>query len=734
MLADLDGQIERITYSNKENGFTIARVKVQGTPSLVTVVGNMIDPMPGEILKMKGEWRNHPAYGEQFRIIEYKTSVPVSIQGICKYLGSGLIKGIGPIMAERITASFGEKTLNILEENIERLTEVDGIGLKRLQIISNAWNDQKEIRDVMLFLQSHGVSSGYATKIYKRYGQSSVTVVKKNPYRLATDIYGIGFVVADQIAKKMGFDKNSPLRAEAGILYVLQKLSDNGHVFYPYRLLLEKCFEILKIDAGIISNMMEVMASEKRVVIETLNEDIDKNKGERKAVYLPGYHERETEIAATIRKILNTSGIIRKIDTEKAVQWVQDRLKINLAEEQLRAIIACLNNKVAIITGGPGTGKTTIIGAILEIVSKLNVKILLAAPTGRAAKRMFEATGRESKTIHRMLDYSIKIGGFQKNEKNPLDCGLIIIDEASMIDVNLMHYLLKAIPLTANLVLVGDVNQLPSVGPGNVLRDIIKSNIISVIHLKKIFRQAKKSLIVYNAHRINTGKLPQYKTCSDGLDDFYFIEQEEPEEVLRIMLELIKDRVPKRFGLDPFDDIQVLTPMHKGVAGSEHLNMELQKTLNGGKEGLIRGEKRFQVKDKVMQIKNNYDKDVFNGDLGRISAINTETQSVVISFDRRDVVYDFSELDEIVLAYAISIHKSQGSEYPAVIIPLLTQHFILLQRNLIYTGMTRGKKLVILVGSTKALSIAVRNNKMEHRYTYLHQRLICPKIQQQPFQ
>ena len=723
ILADLQGQIERITYTNEENGFTIAKVKVYGQRDLVCVVGNLMAPMPGEIIKMRGEWTNHPKYGEQFKIVHYKTAVPASVYGIQKYLGSGLIKGIGPVMAKRIVKKFGKETLDVIEEEIERLIEVDGIGKKRIDMVKNAWEEQKEIREVMVFLQSHGVSSGYATKIFKQYGNRSIEVVKANPYRLATDIFGIGFVTADNIAEKLGFSKDSELRAEAGILYVLHQVSDEGHVYYPYDPLINKCREILQVERDVIVKALGTIALEKRIIIEDLNEKIEDFRENNKAVYLAKFHICETSIAIRLKALLNARKSIRKIDGEKAIEWVQKQLSMTLAEKQVEAIRSAVNKKVMVITGGPGTGKTTIIDGILTIFSKLKIQILLAAPTGRAAKRMSETTGHEAKTIHRMLEYSIKKRGFKKNDENPLNCDLIIIDEASMIDTILMHYLIKAIPPEATFILVGDVNQLPSVGAGNVLKDIISSNSVPVVELYEIFRQAKESLIIVNAHKINNGILPSFRPSNDKLDDFYFIEREDPEEVLKIILELTKERIPTKFGFDPVDDIQILTPMHRGTVGAGNLNIELQKLLNPVEDGVIRGNRNFRVNDKIMQIKNNYDKEVFNGDIGRVKRIDQENQDVVISFDGRDVPYDYTDLDEIVLAYAVSVHKSQGSEYPAVVIPILTQHYILLQRNLIYTGVTRGRKLVIIVGTKKALTIGVKNDKTQKRYTYLRQRL-----------
>ena len=723
MHVSLKGQIERITYTNDENGYTVAKVKVSGRKDLVTVVGTLLIPIPGEVIEMKGNWMNHPRYGEQFKVEHYKSLVPASVYGIEKYLGSGLIKGIGPIMAGRIVKKFGEETLEVIENEIEKLAEVDGIGKKRIEMVKKAWEDQKEIREVMIFLQTHGVGSGYATKIFKQYGSRSIQVVKENPYRLATDIFGIGFISADRIAEKLGFARDSELRAEAGILYVLHQLADEGHVYYPYEPLVKKCQEILGVDREVIVKALGAIAAAKMIVMEDLKEDIEDFGEKDKAVYLAKFHLSETSIVTRMKTLIKSPKSIRKIDSDKAIDWVQKQLAITLAKRQMEAIKCAAENKVMVITGGPGTGKTTIINAILKIFSKLRVKIMLAAPTGRAAKRMSEATGHEAKTIHRMLEYSIRKGGFQKNEEKPLDCDLLVVDEVSMIDTILMHHLLKAIPPGATFILVGDVNQLPSVGAGNVLKDIIASGKMQVVELNEIFRQAKESLIIVNAHKINSGLLPSFKSSGQKLDDFYFVEQEDPEEVLRIILELTKERIPRRFGFDPVDDIQVLTPMHKGVVGAGNLNVELQKVLNPVENGVLRGGFSFRVSDKVMQVKNNYDKEVFNGDIGRITSIDPEHQEITISFDGRDIPYDYTDLDEIVLAYAVSVHKSQGSEYPAVVMPILTQHYVLLQRNLVYTAVTRGRQLVVMFGTMKALAIGVNNDKTRKRYTYLRHRL-----------
>jgi exodeoxyribonuclease V alpha subunit len=726
MLMDLQGQIENITYSDEESGFTIAKVKVDGQQEPVTVVGKLMSPVPGVILKMKGEWANHPKYGKQFKVIDYKTAVPATVYGIKNYLGSGLIKGLGPVMAGRIVKKFGIKTLDIIENKIEKLADVDGIGEKRIAMIKTSWDEHKDIRDVMLFLQAYEVSTGYGVKIFKQYGNRSIEVVQENPYRLATDISGIGFATADSIAKKLGFPKDSELRVKAGILYVLDHLADKGHVFYPYEPLIIECVKILQVNREIVVRAIDAAATEGKIIIENIDDTVSEFKTYNKAVYLSKFHFCETRIALLLKRLVYSPKSIRNIKTDKALEWVQGQINVTLAKNQAAAIRSSLENKAIVITGGPGTGKTTIINAMIKIFSGLKTKISLAAPTGRAAKRMSETTGHSASTIHRLLKFSIQKRGFQKNEKNPLNCDLLIVDEASMIDTILMHHLLKAIPAGATFILVGDVNQLPSVGPGNVLGDIIKSNIIPVIELNEIFRQAKESRIIINAHKINRGIIPDIRAqdSSGSRKDFYFIQQEDPEKVLEIIIELVKERIPRRFDFNPIEDIQVLTPMHRGVIGAENLNAKLQTALNPGKDTVISGARNFKLNDKVMQIKNNYEKDVFNGDIGRVISISIIDREVIISFDGRRVTYSFTDLDEIILAYAISVHKSQGSEYPAVVIPILTQHYILLQRNLIYTAVTRGIKLVVMVGTRKALTIGVNNDKTQKRFTYLRYRLL----------
>ncbi len=716
-------QIEQIVYSNEENGYTVARAVVPGSKDIVTVVGNLLSLKPGETLAMQGEWTTHPRFGRQFKIASYETIIPATLHGIEKYLGSGLISGIGPVMAKRIVDAFGTDTLDIIENNVDRLAEIEGIGQARVEMIGQAWESQKEVRDVMLFLQAHDVSTGYATKIYKKYGKASIQVVKENPYKLAEDIFGIGFVIADRIAEKIGIDKQSARRIEAGLLYVMQQVSDEGHVFYPYEPLVEKCREVLGVERDHVVQAISRANLAKQIVVEDINESAEEFIENNKAVYLARFHYCETGIAHHMHMLVSAPAHIKSRPADKAIPWVQKQLGITLAEKQVEAVRRAIEEKVFVLTGGPGTGKTTIINAILQVFADKRNRVLLAAPTGRAAKRMSETTGHEAMTIHRMLKYNVRSGDFEKNEQNPLACDLLIIDEVSMVDTLLMYHLLRAVPRETTLVLVGDANQLPSVGAGSVLQDIIASGAVPVVELDEIFRQARTSKIIVNAHMINSGLVPELENSRDDLEDFYFIDREDPEAVLRLIVDLVKERIPKRFGLSPIDDIQVITPMHKGTVGTENLNRSLQEALNPDRASLTRGSQRLCVYDKVMQVRNNYDREVFNGDIGRIAAIDSESRKVTVSFDARHVVYEYADLDELALAYAVSVHKSQGSEFPAVIMPVLTQHYMLLQRNLIYTGITRGRKLVILVGTRKALTIGVKNDKTRRRYAFLRQRL-----------
>ena len=720
MLTELQGQLERITYCNEENHYTIAKLKVEGQRNLVTVVGNIVSLSPGEILRLKGTWEHHPKYGEQFKIISYESVLPATIKGIERYLGSGLIKGIGPVMAKRLVEKFGQDTLAVIETKTERLAEVDGIGIKRISMIKKAWDEQKEVRDVMLFLQGHEVSTSYAVKIYRQYGKDSVRVVRENPYRLASEIFGIGFLTADRIAEKLGIPRDSSLRAEAGILHILGQFAAEGHVYYPFGLLTEECERMLGVDNSRVIQAIGKISSEKKILVE----DAPEGRGEPdRPVYLAEFLHWEKGITESLAGIMERGADVLRFDRDKAIEEVQRDIGITLAANQVRAVREALDKKLLVITGGPGTGKTTIIRSIIKICSSHGRKVALAAPTGRAAKRLSEASGQEAKTIHRLLEFSPKQGGFKRNGDFPLDADMVVIDEASMIDTALMYHLLKGIPGTSALVLVGDADQLPSVGAGNVLADIIGSRRVSTVKLDEIFRQSGESLIIVNAHRINHGDFPFLSSNKEVPQDFYFIELDDPEEVCRMILNMCGKKIPEKFGFDPMRDIQVLAPMHRGVVGATNLNVELQKHLNPSGEELLRGGKALRRGDKVMQIRNNYDKDIYNGDIGRILSIDGEDQELTVDYDGKLVQYDFADLDEIVLAYAVSVHKSQGSEYPAVVMPLLTQHYMMLQRNLLYTAITRGKKLVVLIGTKKALGIAIRNDKPKMRYTRLKERL-----------
>jgi exodeoxyribonuclease V alpha subunit len=715
----ISGILETITYLNRDTGFVVARVQEKGKRGLTTIVGNLSGIHPGESLRLEGKWVQNKRFGEQFQVEAFEITVPATLHGVRRYLGSGLIKGIGPIMAGRIVDLFGLDTLEIIEKTPDRLSEVEGIGPKRIVLITEAWKEQKEIKEIMIFLQGHGVGAAYSAKIYKQYGNRSIQMVRENPYRLSQDIHGIGFITADRIAQNLGISPHSLIRAKAGLLYVLGELAGDGHVYYPETNLVQKAKEILGVDREIILQAMEDLSREKEIFVEPMDQERD-----HKAAYLAPFYYAETGSADRLKRLIGVSSNIRAIHEERALQWIEERLRIELAQKQKEAILSAVRSKVMIITGGPGTGKTTIITAILRIFEGLRLRILLAAPTGRAAKRMSEATGWEARTLHRLLEYSPLKGGFKKDEENPLEADVVIIDEVSMVDVVLMYHLLKAIPPSAHLILVGDVDQLPSVGPGNVLKDMIDSGRFTVVRLTEIFRQARKSMIVVNAHRIHQGEIPILRGFEKEEEtDFYFVEEEDPGRILERIIKLCAEEVPQRFGFHPIQEIQVLTPMHRGILGDLNLNFELQKVLNPEPNGITFGSTAFRLHDKVMQISNNYEKDVFNGDIGWISKINQEERGLVVDFEGRLVPYASSELDEIVLAYAISVHKSQGSEYPAVILPLTTQHYLLLQRNLIYTGITRAKRLMILIGSKKALGIAIHHNKPHGRYSGLSMRL-----------
>jgi exodeoxyribonuclease V alpha subunit len=708
MSEELEGVVESLLFSSEDSGYTVLRLRSGGR--LVTAVGNLASPVPGERLRLKGRWTDHRRFGRQFAVEEYESHAPATVEGIERYLSSGLIPGIGAELARRIVRAFGEKTLEVLDGQPHRLSEVEGIGRKRIASIRAAWKQQREIRKVMIFLQSHGAGPALAAKIYKRYGDHAIAVVQDNPYRLALDMFGVGFLTADRIARSLGLAEDSPARAQAGVLHTLEECGSEGHLYYPRIALIQKCQKLLEIDRQIIAQALEELARDGKVIMEQMQDQ---------PVYLPAFHRAETGIALLMLQLHGSPRAGRPIDTEKALAWVQERMDIVLVQKQVEAVKTALESKVMVITGGPGTGKTTIIRALLLILQRSGMRFLQAAPTGRAAKRMQEAGGHEARTIHRLLEYTPREGTFRRNPANPLGCDWLILDEASMIDALLMYHLLRALPPSGSLVLVGDADQLPSVGAGCVLKDIIRCGRVPVVELNEIFRQAESSRIVVNAHRINIGLMP----AREEGGDFYFIRQEDPEEVVRLILRLCRERIPARFGLDPLEDIQVLSPMHRGPAGVSNLNRVLQEALNPQPVELPHGERRFRPGDKVMQIRNNYDKEVFNGDIGRVASVDMEERSLLVRYEDRRVRYESTELDEITLAYAVSVHKSQGSEFPAVIVPVLTQHYLLLQRNLIYTAVTRGKRLVIMIGTRKALAIALKNANMQERYSGLRARL-----------
>ncbi len=714
-MQEIIGYVERITFQNPENGFTIAQLKESNKQELSCIVGIMPSISPGETLRCQGNWKRHLVHGMQFEVSSYKSEVPANVEGIKKYLGSGLIKGIGTKFASRIVDKFGVDTLEIIEKAPHKLLEIPGLGKKKLEQICFCWTEQKSIRDVMIFLQSNGVSPAYAQKIYKIYGDKSIEKVQSNPYRLARDIRGIGFKTADTIAQKMGIAKESPLRIEAGIEHVLSELAGDGHVCFPQQ-------EFLKIAEGVLETSQEnITACIKSLEQESRIEIMDLVHAGEVMPFLWNklLFAAEIGIARELKRLKEGVCALRQVNIPKALDWVEKKLQIELATHQKDAVAQSLEAKVQIITGGPGTGKSTITNAIMAITEQLSTKIVLAAPTGRAAKRMTEITGRKAQTIHSLLEFDFSNFGFKRKRDNPLECDLIIVDESSMIDTSLMWSLLKAIPDHARVIFVGDINQLPSVGPGNVLKDIIASKCIPVTTLTEIFRQAAGSRIILNAHKINRGDFPDIRNMSDS--DFYFIDAQTPEQVLTHIITLVSQRLPLKYKFSPMDDIQVLAPMKKGIIGTENLNLALQSALNPNQEGLVLWGTRFQVNDKVMQLRNNYKKNVFNGDIGKILEINQSEQLVTVSFDDEIVEYEFDQLDELTLAYAVSIHKYQGSERACVVIPVHTTHFKLLHRNLLYTAVTRGKKLVILVGMSKALYIAVKNDEVKKRYSGLQQ-------------
>jgi len=708
----LSGSVERVTFHSEETGFCVLRVKVRGYQDFITVTGNTASISPGEHIECDGSWFNDKNYGLQFKSRRLTVVPPSTLEGIEKYLGSGMIKGIGPHFAKRLMKAFGERVFEVIEETPERMLELPGIGQKRKERVVSAWAEQKVIREIMVFLQSYGVGTSRAVRIYRTYGNEAISKVSENPYRLALDIHGIGFKTADTIAQKIGIPKDSLIRAQAGVRHALQELSGEGHCAAERDKLVETSSKLLEISHELASTAIDTELKEGNLIEETIDD--------RQVLYLAALHKAEVGVAANLLRLLQGETPWATVNVENAIPWVEAKAGIQLSESQKSAVDLALKNKLLVITGGPGVGKTTLVNSILRIIAAKQAEILLCAPTGRAAKRLSESTGLEAKTIHRLLEFDPKAFGFKRNRENPLVADIIVVDEASMIDIVLMNQLLKAIPDNTALLLVGDVDQLPSVGPGAVLSDIISSDTIPVVRLTEIFRQAATSKIIVNAHRINHGSMPVKTEKQEELSDFYFVPAETPEEISDKVLQIVCERIPKRFGLDAIKDVQVLTPMNRGGLGSRSLNIELQKRLNSSSGPQVtKFGWSYGAGDKVLQTVNNYDKEVFNGDIGTISSIDIEESELVIEFDGREVKYDFNELDEISLAYAASIHKSQGSEYPAVVIPLATQHFMMLERNLLYTGVTRGKKLVVVVGQPKALAMAVKNRRSSRRVTGL---------------
>ena len=734
--------VERITYQNPQNGYSVIKCRAKGFQELVTVVGEMPDVHVGSVLSLGGFWKVDAKYGRQFTVQTFEETLPATVYGMEKYLGSGLIKGIGPKYAQKIVRQFGKDTLDVIEERPEELLKVPGIGSVRVERIKKSWQEQKEIRNIMVFLQGHDVSTSHATKIFKTYGNESIQIVQENPYRLADDIWGIGFRTADTIAEKMGFDHEKYVRLRSGILYTLNKLSEDGHCYAERDQLIQKGTELLSVEEGLLQMTLDEMIRQKDVITEalpvqgrespaeTLPETpspdpeltalsmTDPEQTAARAIYLPPFFFSETGTARRLRALMDGPGG-PVMDTAGLAERISRRTGMVYDEIQMQAILQAVRSKILILTGGPGTGKTTTTLGIITAFRETGAKILLAAPTGRAAKRLSESTGMEAKTIHRLLETKPP-EGYQRNEENPLQGDVLIVDECSMIDIMLMYNLLKAMPDSMRLILVGDVDQLPSVGPGNVLRDMIESGCFPVIRLTRIFRQARESRIILNAHRINAGKMPD---LSNGrYTDFFFMQQENPEAALTTIVDLVRSKLSSYYKV-PSVEIQVLTPMQRGVIGAANLNQALQEAINPGSTGLKRSGYLYRAGDKVMQIRNNYDKEVFNGDIGFIESIDMEEKTLTVIFDGRSVDYDATELDELVLAYATTIHKAQGAEFPIVVMPVMMNHFVMLQRNLIYTGVTRAKRILVLVGTRKALAYAVQHMTVDQRNTLLRERL-----------
>ncbi len=715
MTEPLQGLVERVTFHSEDTGFCVLQVKVRGRRELVTVVGNAAAVNPGEQLDCRGAWVNDATYGLQFRADGLRVIPPTTLEGVEKYLGSGLIKGIGPHFAHRLVAAFGAEVFDVIERTPELLRTLEGIGAKRQARVTEAWREQKAIRDIMVFLHSHGIGSARAARIYRVYGDEAIERIRDNPYRLALDITGIGFVTADAIARKLGIPSDSLIRIRAALHHVLWECSTEGHCAAERRELVERTVRLLEVPAAVVEEAIGLEVAAENLLSEPL-------RGEP-ALFLTPLYRAEVGVAGHLRRLLQAPPPWGEIDGRRAIPWVEALTGLSLSVSQREAVSSVLNGKVTVLTGGPGVGKTTIVNSILKLVEGRSGKVVLCAPTGRAARRLSESAHAEARTIHRLLEFDPRHGGFRKDEADPLDVDLLIVDEVSMVDILLMNQLLKAVPSHAAVLLVGDVDQLPSVGPGAVLQDIIESGRVSTVRLTEIFRQAASSSIVVNAHRINAGQ-PIETAAGAGLQDFYFIPAESPEDIYDKLFQVVIERIPRRFGMSPIRDIQVLTPMNRGSLGTRSLNVELQQRLNAGAEPQVnRFGSVYAPRDKIIQTVNDYDKDIFNGDIGQVSRVDLDEGQVHVAFDDRTVLYEFGELDEIALAYATSVHKSQGSEYPAVVIPLAMQHYLLLQRNLLYTAVTRGKRLVVIIGQPRALAMAIKNVRSTRRLTQLGARL-----------
>jgi len=716
--ATIEGVLEKVVYRNDENGYTVARVRESGNAEQTTVVGALPGICEGENLQIHGHWKSHPRYGRQFEVESCRVVPPSTLKGIVRYLSSGLIKGVGPKTAERIVKHFGPETLKVIEQEPGRLREIKGLGQKKVKQIAESFFEHRALQEAMVFLRSYGITTSQAFRIHEEYGAQAIPVIRANPYQLARDIFGIGFRTADKVAQNLGIPRDARARIDTGLLYTLTQLAEDGHVCVPRARLLEEARRVLEVDLVLAEAALARQLAAREIVLEPGGDD--------ELVYLSRYHFSETRVAQRLLQILAEPPCLPRIHAERAIEWFEEKERLALADGQRDAIRSALQHKASVITGGPGVGKTTVVNAILKILQAKGVSVALAAPTGRAAKRLTESTGEPAQTLHRLLRFSPSTHRFEANEREPLKGDVFIVDECSMIDITLMSHLLRALPPQSHLVLVGDADQLPSVGPGNVLGDIIASGQAPVTLLDVIFRQSSRSHIVDWAHTINAGRVPPIPKRSNDLSDLYFIEKEDPEEVLRLILTLCTERIPQRFHFDPVRDIQVLAPMHKGVLGVGNLNQELRAALNPRRNPARETPNGLQEGDKVMQIRNNYDKEVFNGDLGFVSTIDPVDSTVTIRFDDREVEYQFSGLNEVVPAYAISVHKSQGTEYPAVVLPLVTQHFVLLHRNLLYTAITRARKLVVLVGTQRALRIAVQQEMGRSRCTGLCDRLRNP--------